>query len=146
MTTARNERQGNGVLASMTGLLVLADAGLTAIGLLVWNAQRGGHLTGAEAATFILLGASAAVGVVVLALATVALARRTRGYELARVASGLAWLRVAGVVVALAAIAIGLGLSAIAGLFQTFGAAVTLIDAFAAVFVTGVAVRRTRQG
>jgi hypothetical protein len=62
------------------------------------------------------------------------------------VASGLAWVRVAGVVVALAAIAIGLGLSAIAGLFQTFGAAVTLIDAFAAVFVTGVAARRTRQG
>jgi|tagenome__1003787_1003787.scaffolds.fasta_scaffold20963616_5 hypothetical protein len=146
MTTARNERQGNVVLASMTGLFALAEAGLAAIGLLVWNAQRGGHLTGTEAATFILLGASAAVGVVVLLLATIALARGPRGHEIARLTSGLAWLRVAGVILALSAIAIGLGISAIAGLFETFGAVVALLDAFAAVLVTGVAVRRTRRG
>jgi hypothetical protein len=146
MSSVPAGRPGNLVLASLTGILVLAEGGLAALGLLVRNAQQRGNLTSTEAATFVLLGTSAAVGAVVLFLALVALARGPKGHSLARVASGLAWLRLAGVIAALMVIAIQLGVAAVAGMLETFGAAVAVLDALIAVIVTGVAVRRTRHG
>jgi cytochrome bd-type quinol oxidase subunit 2 len=146
MTTAQTEGRRNLVLASLTGILVLADGGLAALGAMVWNAQRRGDLTGTQAATFILLGVSAALGAVVLLLVLIALARGGRGRRAARLASGLAWLRMATVLIALTTIAIRLGISATAGFFETFGAAVAVADAVIALIVTGVAVRRTRRG
>ena len=143
MTAARPPRQGSLLLASLTGILVLADVGLAAIGLLVWNAQRRGDLTAAEAATFTLLGASAAAGAVVLLLALIALVRGPRGHGIARLAAGLAWLRLAAVIVTLAVIAIRLGGAAIAGTFATFGAVVTVAEAVIVLIVTGAALRRT---
>ncbi|GAB1644271.1 hypothetical protein [Krasilnikovia sp. MM14-A1259] len=130
--------------AALTGLLILVDGALTAIGLLVRSGQQRGNLSRTEAATFVLVGASAGVGMVILLLAMVALARGTRGHSLAKAASASAWLRTAGVIIALIAIAISRGIAAIAGLFESFGAAVALFDALIAVFATNVAERRTR--
>jgi hypothetical protein len=146
MTTAGTGRRGNLVLASLTGILVVADGVLAAIGWMVWSAQRRGNLSGPEAATFILVGASAAVGAVALLLALIAVTRGSRGHRAARFASALAWLRLAGVIIALIAMAIRLGISAIAGPFETFGAVVAVADALFALIVTGVAVRRTGHG
>lgn len=143
-TTPPAARRRNIVLAALTAVLILIDGALAAIGQLVESGLRGGNLTGSEAATFILIGFSAVFGSVVLLLATVALARG--GHGIAKAASALAWLRAAGVIVALTAIAASLGLSAIAGPFETFGAAVAVIDALFAVFVASVAERRTRHG
>jgi hypothetical protein len=133
-------------LASLTGVLVLAEGGFAAIGLLVWNGHRTGHLSTAEAATFTLLGASAAAGAVIMVLALIGLARGFRGHGIARLAATLAWLRLAGVIIALVAIATAFGTSAIVGTFPTFGAVVAVADAILALIVTGVAVRRTRRG
>ena len=145
MTTA--PAQGRSILmASLTAVLVLTDCGLTALGWTVWNAYRHGDYTGPEVATFALFGASAVLGAVVLLAALIALARGTAGHAAARFASGLAWLRLAGVLIALAVIVIRFGASGIAGLLQTFGAAVALVDAFIAVIVAGAAVRRTHHG
>jgi len=146
VNTARTDGRGSLVLASLTGVLVLADGGLAALGLMVWNALRRGNLTGPEAATFTLLGASAAVGVVVLLLALIALARGARGRGVARFGATLAWLRMAGVITALMAIAVRLGASSVAGVFETSGAVVALADAVGALIVTGVAVRRSHHG
>ena len=141
------ERTGRrAALASLTGILALIDGGLAAIGLLVFNAHRDGHLTAAEAATFTLLGASAAVGAAIMLLAVAALARGSRGHGLARLAAGIAWLRLAGVIIALVAIATAFGTAAIVGTFETFGALVAVADAVLALIVTGIAVRRTRHG
>lgn len=137
---------GSPVLASLTGILVLADAGLAALGATVWNAQRHGNLTGGEAATFMLLGASAALGAVVYLFTLIALARGAQGRGLARFVSRLAWLRTAAVIITLIAFVILIGISAIAGALETFGAVLAVLDALAAVYVTGVAVRRTSRG
>lgn len=146
MTIPPAGRGGSPVLASLTGILVLADAGLAVLGVTVWNAQQNGHLTGAEAATFMLLGASAALGAVVYLVTLIALARGGHGHGLARFASRLAWLRTAGVIIGLFAFVLLIGISAIAGALETFGAVLAVLDAFAAVYVAGVAVRRTRGG
>jgi hypothetical protein len=146
MTSRPVERRGSPALAALTGILVLADAGLAALGATVWNAQRHGHLTGAEAATFILLGASAALGAVVYLITLIALARGARGSGLARLASRLAWLRTAGVIITLIAFVILISISAIAGALETFGAVLAVLDSLTAAYVTGVAVRRTGRG
>jgi hypothetical protein len=144
MTRAETGRR-NVAMASLTGILVLLDAALTAIGLLVWNAHRHGHLTGPEAATFIVVGGSAVVGAVVLLLALTALTRGARSHPTARVASALSWLRAAAVIIALTGVVIGLGVAAIAGALQTFGAAVAVADAVFGLIVTDAAMRRTRH-
>ncbi|MFI7546964.1 hypothetical protein [Actinoplanes sp. NPDC049599] len=138
-------RRGSPLLATLTGILVLTDAALAALGLLVWNGHRRGNLTGPESATFILLGASAAAGAAVLLLAAVALARGGRGHPAARFASGLAGLRVLAVIVALFTIALLTGASAIVGVLQTTGAVVTAFEALTTLFITRVAVRRTHS-
>jgi hypothetical protein len=137
---------GRVALASLTGILALVDGGFAAIGLLVFNAHRTGHLSTAEAATFTLLGAGAAVGAIIMLLALIAFARGTRGHGIARITAGMAWLRLAAVIIALVAIAAAFGTTAIVGAFQTFGAAVAVADAILALIVTGIAVRRTRHG
>ena len=136
--------RGRPALAALTGLLVLADAGLAVVGLLVANAYRRDDLTGSEAATFVLLGVSAAVGVLVLLTAAAGFARGDR--RTARAAAVLARVRAGAVIVALLVIAIRLGGSALAGLLETAGAVFALADAAVALAVTGVAVRRTRHG
>jgi hypothetical protein len=145
VTTQPPGRGLNAALASLTALLVVADIGLAILGLTVWNAQRHGHLSAAQAATFIVVGASAAVGALVLLLALVALAG-VPGPGLARLTSGLAWVRLAAVIAALFVVAVVIGISAIVGLVETFMVAVALFDAGVAVFVTGIAVRRSRHG
>ncbi|MCU7723852.1 hypothetical protein ODJ79_09015 [Actinoplanes sp. KI2] len=144
MSAERTDRRAT--LASLTGVLALVDGGFAAIGLLVFNAHRSGHLSAAEAATFTLFGASAAVGAVVMLLAATALARGPRGHGIARVASGVAWLRLAGVIITLVAIATAFGSSAIIGMFETVGAVVAVADAVFALLITGIALRRTRHG
>jgi len=146
MTSAPAGGQGSPLLAALAGIMILVDGVLVAIGVLVWGAQRNGNLTASEAATFTLLGASAAVGAVVMLLAAIALARGRRGHGTARLASGLAWMRVAAVLIALVVIAISLGGAAIAGSFETFGAVVAVVEASLALVVTGTAVRRTSHG
>lgn len=145
MTPPPANRPSRVLLAFLTGLLALADGALAALGLMIWNAHRHGHLTTSEAATFALLGASAAVGALLSLLALTAFARGARGHGTARFASGLAWLRSLCVIIALAAIATAFGTSAIIGQFETFGAAVALVDTVFALIVTGVATRRTRH-
>jgi hypothetical protein len=134
------------LLAGLTGMLVLAEVALAALGWMVWAAERRGDLTGPEAATFILLGVSAVLGAVVLLTALVALARGASGRGAARMASALGWLRMAGVVIALVVVTIWLGVSAIAGVLQSFGAVIALADAVIALIVAGVAQRRIRRG
>lgn len=146
MTSAPAAGRGSPLLATLAAIMVVADGMLVAIGVLVLNAQRDGNLTGSEAATFLLMGASAAVGAVLMLLAAIALARGDRGRGTARLASGLAWLRVLAVPVALVVIVIRLGGSALGGSFEMSGAVVALVDAFFAVVVTGAAVRRTGGG
>ncbi|MEU4221848.1 hypothetical protein [Actinoplanes sp. NPDC026623] len=144
MTTPPDERRRSPGLALLTGILVLAEAFLARLGVMVWNEQRDGHLTGAEAATFIVIGVSAAIGAVLYLFTLCAFARGVRGHGLARFASGLALLRLAGVMVALVAIAFLIDVSAIAGLQETFLAALAVLDALTAVYATRIAVRRTR--
>jgi hypothetical protein len=145
MTISPAGRGSDLATACLTGVLILVDAGLAALGLLVWDGRQRGDLTGPEAATFILLGASAAAGAVLLLLALVALARGGHGYGLARFAAGLAWLRVATVVLTVVAIAVARGLPTFAGLLPAVGASVAVFDAVMALVVAGVAVRRTRD-
>lgn len=133
-------------MATLTAVLILADGALAAIGVMVFTAHRDGHLTAQEAATFTVLGVSAALGTVVMLLAAIAFARGTRGRAVARSASGLAWLRLAGVLIAVMVIAIQLGSTAITGYFQAFGAVMAVAEASLALIVTRAAVRRTRHG
>jgi hypothetical protein len=145
MSAIGNGRRSNVALAVLTGILVLADAGLAALGALVWRAHQRGDLTGSEAATFALLGVSAAVGAAVLLVAAGALVRGVRGHRLAGFTSVVSWLRVVAVVIALMVITIRLGTSAVAGLLETFGAVIAVGEALMVVFVSTVAVRRTRR-
>jgi hypothetical protein len=138
--------RGSPLLAALAATMILVDGALVAIGVLVLNAWRDGNLTGPEAATFILLGASAAVGAVLMLLAAIAFARGPRGRGTARLASGLAWTRVLAVLVALVVITNRLGSAAIDGSFQVFGAVIAVVEASGALIVTGAAVRRTSGG
>jgi hypothetical protein len=131
-------------LAILTGILAMADGGLTAIALLVANARREGNLSAAEAATFLLVGVSAAAGVIVLILALIALSRGRDGRAVAQLASVIAWLRLPCVIVALPVLALSFGFSALSGVLQTTGAAVAVADALPALVVTSVALRHTR--
>jgi hypothetical protein len=146
MTSTPAAGRGSPLLATLAALMVIVDGMLVAIGVLVLNIWRTSSLTTSEAATFLLMGASAAVGAALMLLAAIALARGRRGHRTARLTSGLAWLRVLALIIALAVIAIRLGVSAIAGSFETFGAVVALVDASFAVIVTGTATRRTGNG
>lgn len=78
-------------------------------------------------------------------LATVALARGGRGHAAATIASRLAWLRLVGVLFALAAVTLLLGGDAVVGGFEAFGAVMAVVDTLAALIVTSAAVRRTRH-
>jgi hypothetical protein len=143
MSSAPVAGRRNPLLATLAAIMILADGALVAICVLILHGWRNGNLTTQEAATWLLLGASSAVGAVVMLLATIALARGPRGHGTARLASGLGWTRFLAVFVALAVIAIRLGIAAIAGSFQTFGAVTAVVTAAFTLIVTGVAVRRT---
>ncbi|MFI7602478.1 hypothetical protein [Actinoplanes sp. NPDC049681] len=146
MTTPSARPRSSIGLAALTGLLFLVEGALAAIGLLVTSGYRRGNLTGSDAATLLLVGACAAVGMVVWLLVLVALARGSRGHTIAKAASVLGWLRFAGVIVTLVVIAVALGISAVAGLTETFGAVVAVLDALIGMFLASVSERRTRHG
>jgi hypothetical protein len=146
MTNTPLRGSGSPLLAALAAMMIVLDGLLIGIGVLVFSAQRNGNLTASEAATFVLLGASGAVGAVVMLLATIAFARGLRGRTAARSASGLAWLRILAILIALAVIGIWLGSSALFGDFETFGAVITVVEALLALIVTGAASRRTRRG
>ena len=130
-------------LAMLTGILALTDGALAGIGLVVANARRQGHLSTAEAATFLLVGASAAIGVMILLLTLIALSRGAHGHAIAQLASVLAWLRLPCVIIALPVLALSFGFAAVSGVLQTAGAAVAVADALPTLVVTGVLLRRT---
>ena len=134
----------NLVMAALTAVLIGVDAALAAIAVMVWSAHRDGNLTTAEAANFAVLGVSSAAGIVILSLALVALVRAGRGHRLSRAAAGLAWLRLAAVIIAVPIIALQLGAAAITELFPASGAVFAVTDALIAVIVTGAARRRTQ--
>jgi hypothetical protein len=138
------ERRRVVVRAWLTGLLVCCDVAVVAIVGLVWSAQARGQVSGADVATLDLLGISAAVGVVILALAlaaTIAVLRGRSGRTIAGTAWSLAWLRLVAVLVALVAIAVVAGLGAVIGLVETFAAGLAVLDAAVAVAVAGTARR-----
>jgi hypothetical protein len=140
------ERRRVVVRAWLTGLLVCCDVAVVAIVGLVWSAQARGQVSSADVATLDLLGISAAVGVVILAMAlaaTVAVLRGRNGRGIAATAWSLAWLRLAAVLVALVAIAVVAGLGAVIGLVETFAAGLAVLDAAVAVAVAGTARRLT---
>ena len=132
------------LLAALTLLLAVIDGILAMIGMMVWTTYRRGNLSAAEAATFSLAGASALIGAAIVVLAAIALARHNQG--LARLSSGLAWLRVAAVLIAILVLVLRLGSDAVAGTLATFGAILAIGDTLLAVFISGVAKRRTLQG
>jgi hypothetical protein len=146
MSSAPVAGRGNPLLAALTATVILLDGALVTIGVQILHGWRNGNLTTQEAATFLLVGASAAVGAMVMLLATIALVRGPRGHGTALLASGLAWTRLGAVLIALAVIAIQLGTAATDGSFQTFGAVIAVVEASLALIATSVAVRRTRRG
>ena len=76
--------------------------------------------------------------------ATIAVARGRSGRRPGRAAWSLAWLRLAGVLVAAAVIAVVVGTDAVVGLAETFVVALAVLDALVAVVLTGT-VRRLMQ-
>jgi hypothetical protein len=145
MTATRSSGASNRVLGSLTILLILADAAFIVICSIVWRAYRDGSIAAADAAAFTLLGVSAAVSAAILAVAATALFRGARGDRLAQAATGLAGLRLVGLAVAVAVIAVTLGLSAVAGPAGTFAIILAGGEALAVLLATGVALRRTRH-
>jgi hypothetical protein len=134
---------GSTAIAALVVVLAAVDAALVVIGMLVWEGHQRGHLSSTESATFVLLGISAAVGAAVYLLAAVAVA--TGAQAGVRVAAGLAWLRTAAVLVALAVIAVRLGSSAVVGPLGTTGAVFAVAEALIAIAALGAAARRTRR-
>ena len=132
--------------AWLTGVLLCCDAAIVAIITLVWIAQAHGQTTG-HLAVFDMFGVTAAAGVVVEGFAlsaTVAVARGRGARHPAAAAWSLAWLRLAGVLVATAAIAVVVGTEAVVGLAETFVVALAVLDALVAVILAGT-VRRLTQ-
>jgi membrane associated rhomboid family serine protease len=143
MVTQRTGQVSNIVLASLTGILVLAQCGLAAIGYMSWqDARRFEIVTTDDVATLIVLGVSGAVGAVVALVVTIAFARKERGHSLAQLTVVLAYFQVIGVVIALAvvAVAIGAGLDASDVLIGFLAVA----DGLMCLYVANVSRRRTR--
>jgi hypothetical protein len=120
----------------------LADGVFAVLGATAWQSYRDGGLTADQAGPFIVMGASAVVGAVLAVLAMIALLRGSRGHRLARATLNLTWLRLGAVFVALAAVALTIGVTAVA----VVGMVLAVGDAFGGFVITGVAARRTRDG
>ncbi|GGN96449.1 hypothetical protein GCM10010112_87710 [Actinoplanes lobatus] len=144
MTAARTERPSNVLLAVMSAVVAFADGVLAVLGATAWLGYRDGGFSGAEAAPFIVMGVSAAVGGVLALLAMIAFLRGRRGQGLARALVNLAWLRLGAVVIALAVVALTHSAATVA-VFSMFGIAVAVGDAVGGLIVTGAALRRTRD-
>ncbi|GAA2714057.1 hypothetical protein [Actinoplanes palleronii] len=144
MTSPRPAAPGNALLGLLLGILVLAEAGLAALGALVWSACHRHSITAAEAASFTVLGVSAAAGAVITLLALIAVVRGRHGHRLARAAAGLHFARLLGLVVATVLIAGQLGIAAVAGLTETFALALAGVEVLGALYATTVVARRTR--
>jgi hypothetical protein len=138
MTAAPTERSGKTLLAVVGIVAAFADGVVAWLGATAWQSYRDGGLTIEQAAPFLVMAVSAAVGAVLGVLAMIALLRRGNG--LARGTLNLTWLRLGAVFVALVIIALTVGVSAVG----TVGMALAVGDALAGFVVTGVATRRTR--
>jgi hypothetical protein len=141
MTAARTEKTSNTLFAIMIIVYALADAGLAAMGAIAWRSYRDGDFTAAQAGPFIVMGVSAAAGAILAILAMIALLRGERGQGLARGTLNLTWLRLGAVLIALAIVALTVGVSATG----MFGMVLAIGDALAGFVVTGTATRRTRS-
>jgi hypothetical protein len=139
-------RPGNALLATVTGVVVLAEAGLAAIGYSAWTSLDDAGVAARDVAALTVAGASAAVGALVALLILIALARGLRGHRLAQVAAVLAGLRAAGVVVALGAVGMVLGLDAVIGTNVWLASGLAAGDALAGLVLAAVGMRRTRNG
>jgi cellobiose-specific phosphotransferase system component IIC len=143
MVTQRNGQVGNVVLASLAGVLVLAQCGLAAIGYVSWrDARRFEIVTTDDVATLIVLGVSGAVGAVVALLVTIAFARKERGHSLAQLTVVLGCFQVIGVVVALAVVAVTIGAALDAS--DMLVGFLAVADALLCLYVASVSRRRTR--
>lgn len=143
MTGARTERGGNTLLTVMIGVAALADGLVAVLGATAWSSYRDGGFTAEEALPFTVAGVSGAAGVVLALLAMTALLRGRRGHGLARAAVNLTWLRVGVVIIALAVVALTVGVTA---LFPVVGIVFAMGDAVGGLVVTGAAARRTGDG
>ncbi|WP_433790682.1 hypothetical protein [Actinoplanes sp. CA-252034] len=130
----------------MIAVVALADCLLALLGNMAWQGRRDGSFTPENAMSFTVMGASAAVGALLAVLAMSALLRGRQGHGLARVTANLAWLRLGGVILALAVGALTFGASAVAAAFPAFGIVLAVGDALGGLVVAGAAVRRTRDG
>ncbi|GAA0488556.1 hypothetical protein Ade02nite_72460 [Paractinoplanes deccanensis] len=139
MTTSPIHRGRSAGSAVLTAVVIAGDVALAVISLLAWQLEGG-----AEAATFALAGISAVAGAVLLLFAVAGFARGAAGP--ARLSHALAWARFAAVLLVLTVFAVRPGPDALIGFPATFGAAVAVVDALAAVLVTRAAVRRTADG
>ncbi|MEV4276905.1 hypothetical protein [Actinoplanes xinjiangensis] len=146
MTAAQNRRAGNTLLVVMIVVVALAECLLALLGAMAWQGRRDGGFTPENAMPFTVMGASAAVGVLLAVSAMIALLRGPRGHGLARVTAGLAWLRLGGVILVLAVGALTFGASAVAAAFPVFGIVLAVGDAVGGLVVAGAAVRRTSGG
>ena len=142
MTAARTEKTSTTLLAVMIIVYALAEIGLAAMGATAWQSYRDGDFTAAQAGPFIVMGASAAAGAILAILAMIALLGGERGQGLARGTLNLTWLRLGAVLIALAIVALTVGVSATG----MFGMVLAIGDALAGFVVTGAATRRTRSG
>jgi hypothetical protein len=143
MTAARTRHGGNALLVVLIGVAALADGLVAGLGPMAWSDHRAGGFTTEEALPFAVAGMSAAVGVVLAVLAMIALLRGRAGRGLARAAVNLTWLRLGSVIIALAAVALTVGVTSV---FPLVGMALALGDSIGGLVVTGAAARRTGDG
>ncbi|XVU26483.1 hypothetical protein ACQPZJ_05355 [Actinoplanes sp. CA-054009] len=139
MTTSPIRRGRSAGLAVLTGVVIAADLMLAAIGYLAGTLNDD-----AKGATMVLAGVSALVGAAVLVLVAVAFAGGSA--RLARLAAGLMWLRLIGVLVTLTVFAFRPGYVAMAGVLAVVGVVLALVDAVSGLVVAGSARRRTTRG
>ncbi|HWS38644.1 MAG TPA: hypothetical protein VN408_38650 [Actinoplanes sp.] len=127
----------------MIGVAVLAEGLVAALGAMAWSDHRGGGFTAEEALPFTVAGISGAAGALLAVLAMIALLRGSEGRGLARNAVNLTWLRLGSVIIALAAVALTVGVTSV---FPLAGMALAVGDSIGGLVVTGAAARRTADG
>ncbi|WP_043510958.1 MULTISPECIES: hypothetical protein [unclassified Actinoplanes] len=133
-------------MAITLGIHALADVALVWLGSLVWNAYRQGTLAATEAASVSILAVSAGVGAVITVVLQIGLLRGTNGRHLVQAAMALNLARLLGLLLALMITAARLGITALAGMMETFAAVIAVAEALGALYVTTVVSRRTSDG
>ncbi|WP_430781117.1 hypothetical protein [Actinoplanes sp. G11-F43] len=143
MTASRTEHGGNTLLAMLIGVAASADGLVAALGVVAWSDHRRGGFTVEEALPFTVAGMSGAVGVVLALLAMAALLRGRAGHGLARAVVNLSWLRLGAVIIAVAAVALTVGVTSV---FPLAGVLFAVGDTAGGLIVASAAARRTGDG